>query len=578
MLSALFIRRTAVFRGIAICASAMLAHTGWAQEPGAVSQAETETPAAKSDEIVVKGRRLPAAEAPKWAICSVVARIPLYAMILRADPAAMPAIIQPTRMPRNPDYTAPPKVPVGSPLPDLGNTRFGMTMGGDMALSTMDRASIAVGARPLRDAIGTGGEPIEQDAVQSCLSLLGGAATMTRDVKQGSISGRGIYQVAAEYAMRDRSLPMAFALFDQGRYAEALPYFKDAARNLTVINGGDEASLFYAKLLLAGFGNGNETKRAIEHLKRAALTNYVERLHRPFFDPANPELNTASGEAALMLGAIYRYGLYGIGVDMDAACRWYRRSAFVGHIAAYKTLGDIQYFGLGVPRDPKMAFANYARAAKRHLASAQAALGNMLEDGDDGIPADLPRAIAWYREALKHDDPDAAYALGVAHERGEGVTLDREVAFGLYRKAALKGSADARLAIGNFYRTGTFVPRDEATARRWFELAARDGSPDGMFNYATFLANGRGGDRDLPRAWAWFRLAADAAVSQDALSAIASVEAHMNAADKATAAELRRTLRCALRTGPSTMTGRTGEETGDACQKARARGDHREAA
>ncbi len=559
MLSSFFLTRKAKFRGIAMCASVVLAHPAWAQASGVKAQAEakqapvqSQQTSAKDPEIVVQGRRLPRAEAPKWSICSVIARMPIYSMILRSNnPDALPPIIQPTRMPRNPDYKAPPKVPVGSPLPDLGNTRFGMAMGGDMAPLIGSAAMLTTGeATPLSTSVGPGGQiisfgpgaaPLEQLAVEQCLTMLRGPSNIRQTSGQSFTRGRGIHQVAAEYAMRDRSLPMGFALFEQGRYAEALPYFKDAARNLTRDNGGDEASLFYAKLLLAGFGGSNQTKRAIDLLTYAALTNYVERFHRPFFDPANPEMNTASGEAAMMLGAIYRNGLYGTKVDMDVACRWYRRSAFVGHIAAYKTLGDIQYFGLGVPRDPKAAFANYERAAKRHLASAQAALGDMLETGEEGIPADLPRAIAWYREALKHDDPDAAYALAVAHEKGRGVPLDREVAFGLYRKAALKGSVDARLAIGNLYRTGTVVQRDEATARRWFESAARGGSPDGMFNYATFLANGRGGDRDLPRAWAWFRLAAETG-SQDAMTAISTVEAHMTATDKAAAVALRGAL------------------------------------
>ncbi|WP_343525622.1 SEL1-like repeat protein [Sphingomonas sp.] len=362
------------------------------------------------------------------------------------------------------------------------------------------------------------------------MSLLGGPSELAQ-VPHSSATSRSSYVAAAEYAMRDTDLPMGFALFDQGRYAEALPYFENAAKNLTNLNGGDEAALFVAKLLLAGFGKGDENKRAIEALKRAALTNYVERFHLPVFDPANPEMNTASGEAAMMLGAIYQQGSYGTRVDMEEACRWYRRAAFVGHVAAYKTLGDIEYFGLGIPRDPKAAFADYKRGATRHLASAQVAVGDMLHDGDDGIAVDLPRAIAWYREALKHDDPDAAYALAMAYESGKGVPVDREVAFGLYRRAALKGSIEARVAIGDYYRTGTFVPRDDATARRWFELASQQGSPDGMFNYAALLANGRGGERDLPRAWAWLKVAA-AKGKQEAATAMAVLEARMTADDK----------------------------------------------
>ncbi|GEM_PF-2055343 len=516
-----------------------------AKKPVADEQGPVEMGADKT--IFVRGKRLPAAEAPKWAICSVISRLPAYNLILRQNPDALPPIVQPTRMPRNPDYTAPPKVPVGSPLPQLGKTRFGMTAGGDIALPGAD-ASIAAeagalpggfeaggpgsGATSLQraQAYGLGALSADSAATANCVRLLSGPNELTQ-VPHMSATSRSVEVAAAEYALRDTDLPMGFALFDQGRYAEALPYFEKAARNLSNLNGGDEAALFVAKLLLAGFGKGDESKRAIEALKRAALTRYVERFHRPVFDPANPELNTASGEAAMMLGAIYRQGLYGVPVDMKEACRWYGRAAFVGHVAAYKILGDIQYFGLGVPRDPKAAFANYERGAKRDLAAAQVAVGDMLHDGDDGVPANLPRAIAWYREALKHEDPDAAYALATAYESGKGVPVDHEVAFGLYRQAALKGSTEARVAIGEHFRTGTFVPRDEATARRWFELASQQGDPDGMFNYAALLANGRGGERDLPRAWAWLKVAA-AKAKQEAATAMAAVEARMTAKDK----------------------------------------------
>ncbi|KAK0358784.1 hypothetical protein LTR94_033983, partial [Friedmanniomyces endolithicus] len=75
----------------------------------------------------------------------------------------MPPVIQPTRMPRNPDYKAPPKVPVGSPLPVLGKTRFGMTMGGDIALPGGD-PSVAIEAGALPGGFVAIDEPLEAAA------------------------------------------------------------------------------------------------------------------------------------------------------------------------------------------------------------------------------------------------------------------------------------------------------------------------------------------------------------------------------------------------------------------------------
>lgn len=476
--------------------------------------------------VVITGRRLPAAEAPKWAICALLSRDFKTSMILRHNPDLLPPIVQPTRMPRNPDYSQPAKVPVGSPLPTLGRLRFGMAANGDFTLNSAN-PSAAIEAKP--DADSASGLSRDEAATRGCLAIFKGPA----DIGAHAVSGRttSYFQMAAEYAMRDRSLPMGFALFDQGRYAEALPHFRHAARMLTDVNGGDEAALFTGKLMLAGFNPREPASQGIIWLKRAAQANFIKRLHMPVFDPAHPELNTASGEAAMILAAIYRHGLYGTAPNMREACRWYERAATVGHVAALKVLGDIYYLGLGVPRSPKSAFHYYRRAAQRHLPAAQVAAGGILEQGDEGVRANLPVALAWYREAWRHGAPDAAYALAVAYDTGNGVKPDSEVALGLYRSAALKGSAPARVALGNYLEAGTIVARDEGAARRWFELASHDGDSEGMFNYAVLLANGRGGPRDLPQAWAWLTQAA-ANNHPDAPAAIAKLEAFMTPRDK----------------------------------------------
>ncbi|CAE1301061.1 TCF4_12 [Acanthosepion pharaonis] len=176
------------------------------------------------------------------------------------------------------DAARTPKVPVGSPPPVLGKTRFGMTMGGDIALPGGD-PSVAIEAGALPGGARSYGWRV---VGRSC-----GGAELSADVlRRERIDagaphvGDGARSVHGRRRICDARYLAAqgFALFDQGRCG-GIALFPDAVRRLTDHNGGDEAALFVAKLLLAGFGDGDENDRAIKSLKRAALTNYVERLH-----------------------------------------------------------------------------------------------------------------------------------------------------------------------------------------------------------------------------------------------------------------------------------------------------------
>ncbi len=505
------------------------------------------------NDVVVKGRLTPGAEAPRSATCEMLAQSPQFsAWIARSsgDPMMMPTIRQPTRLPRNPDYRAPPRVPVGSPLPDLPKSRFGA--GPSQAVIPIANAPDTFVVEAL-DA-GTG------EAAGETLSLpandTNAALALCRSMfSRGRASGPTESDAAASYTnpfgdrqqrlneqrnkvvASDTTLPMAFALFDQGRYAEAYGFFKAASDKLNDEEGGDEARLFLGKLQLAGFGPTKDPAAAIGWLKQAADGNFNALTDMPQFDPTQPQRNTAMGEAAMILASIYGRGMPGVSQDMAVACKWYQRAEDVGHVAAGRTLGDIYARGLsGVPRDPRKAVAAYRRAARLDLPSAQVALAGLLEGGAPGIKPDVKTAMGWYtRAATKHQDPQAMYALALAYDTGQGgVTVDPANAFALFKAAALKGVPGAMAAVGTFFQDGTVVKQDQPTARKWFEAAAKDGNPDGMYYLAAMLANGRGGSRDFVQAWVWLTRAAKLGQG-DAPAALAKLEAIMTPGDRAAA-------------------------------------------
>ncbi|MES2338646.1 MAG: tetratricopeptide repeat protein [Pseudomonadota bacterium] len=515
------------------------------------------------DDVTVRNQRMPAAEAPRSATCEAMARDPLFRQQLFAangDPLMGPRAYLPTRPPRNPDYSAPPLTPPGSPLPTLSKARFGVgqpvyaeqpgtgyvessdviassgaALGGDPSVSTQTSLDTAIDACRILYAapgVGAGG---------------GGWTTVPGDGRILDARVNGIErmnvrfaQARAYIARNDTTLPMAFALFDQRRFAEALSWFRKAERKLSYREGGDEASLFVGKLYLQGLGAQSNPAEGIKWLRKTASLPYNPIIDTPLFDPRQPERNTAIGEAAVILANIYRTGFAGVPRDMAEACKWYERAEKAGHIPAAKMLGDIYYEGKGVPRDVAKAAAYYRRAARYDLADAQVALAGILESGEGGVAADPKAALAWYQAAARHENPTALYALARAYDLGQTVAVDQSRALGFYKTAALKGSPAARVAVGTYFHEGKLVPKDDAAARQWFAAAARDRDPDGMFNLAAMLANGRGGPRDLPGAWVWLKRAA-AGGHATAPAAVAKVEAMMSPTERqAAAAQLAR--------------------------------------
>ncbi|MFH0795105.1 MAG: tetratricopeptide repeat-containing serine protease family protein [bacterium] len=133
-------------------------------------------------------------------------------------------------------------------------------------------------------------------------------------------------------------------------------------------------------------------------------------------------------------------------------------------------LGDMYYFGRGVPQD-------YAEAAKwyRKVAEAETKRVQAFQEyykgegqGTDPITAvDLNEA-----EAAARFYGNAQVKLGVLLANGQGVQRNKAEAAMWYRRAAEKGVYGAQLAIGLFYSRGEGVPQDFIEAYMWLNLAA----------------------------------------------------------------------------------------------------------
>lgn len=525
-------------------AAMLLAGSGMFLAAPAAAQTDTQK---KQDELVVRGQRMPAAEAPRSATCEALARNPYFAALsgFASDKDVLgPTVYLPTRLPRNPDYSAPPLVPPGSPIPKAPKSRFGAAL---LYSGVIDAAGTTsdVASNGDDDSSAATGSPV---AASASADDIAAACRAKYQPNAGSpeVTSRPV-SIPVEFAgpttktdtrasriAHDDTLPIALQLFDQRRFAESLVWFKRAASKLPLGAGGDEAALYIGKLYLMGLGDQSDTAEGVRWLEKAATARFSPITDTPMFNPEVPELNTASGEASVILGNVYRTGFKGIAKDPEASRKWFARALAVGHVPAAKMLGDLYRDGVDVPRDPAKAASYYRQAARLDLPAAQVALAQLLETGDDGVKADQREALAWYRAAARHENPDALYALARAYDLGQGVPANPNEALGLYKRAALAGSAGAMTALGTYFYEGKQVSKDPAAARRWFEQGAKRGDADGMVDLAAMQIQGQGGDKDVVQAWVWLKRAA-MLHQQAAHNAVAALERRMTPAERAAA-------------------------------------------
>ena len=145
--------------------------------------------------------------------------------------------------------------------------------------------------------------------------------------------------------------------------------------------------------------------------------------------------------------------------------------------------------------DYETAYTIWKPMADNGDADAQYAIGELYFWGS-GVPQDFRRAGEWYYQSAKQGNSDAQYSLGVLYADGKGVKQNFESAFYWYQLSAEQGNADSLYNMGMIHINsnlmlhnpssnnlqsnmamllGLGVPRDIITAHMWFNLAASKG-------------------------------------------------------------------------------------------------------
>ncbi|HEX8364601.1 MAG TPA: tetratricopeptide repeat protein [Allosphingosinicella sp.] len=193
------------------------------------------------------------------------------------------------------------------------------------------------------------------------------------------------------------------------------------------------------------------------------------------------------------------------------------------------------------------------RLAEAGNAEASYHLG-MLYNNGLGVPQDPRRAFALFRAAAQGGDPLGAYKLGCyyAGQFGSaGVTPDEAQALRWKLVAARAGYSLAQVDVAIHY-----ARRDLwAESFPWFTAAARQGDAQSLYNLSVLYTEGRGTGRSRPHAWATFRLSqlrSRGQLTARAEQALAEIWNAMNAAERREAQR----IEAGFVTGPTELTRR----------------------
>lgn len=196
--------------------------------------------------------------------------------------------------------------------------------------------------------------------------------------------------------------------------------------------------------------------------------------------------------------------------DWDAAHEALTEAATLRYPPALMMLGNLNYFGHGVPRNHTNALQFYQLAAERGHAIAGAALAYMSFMGQ-GLDAPDPfRGIAFLKPASENPTPTARAYLGAIGLYSADFEIDANLAVSILESGGVAGHYLAYDLLGEAFEHGTpRAKKDVARALGYFRRAANLGSPTANAKLGFYYANGWGVPRDMATAVRFYRQGAE---------------------------------------------------------------------
>ena len=111
------------------------------------------------------------------------------------------------------------------------------------------------------------------------------------------------------------------------------------------------------------------------------------------------------------------------------------------------------------------------------------------QKGEDSFKKrDYVQAVKWYSDAAKRGNVQGLYKLGLAYQKGMGITQDYTKAFSCFMDAANKGHTPSQFALACCYINGTGVHKDINQAIPWFMQSAKRADPRNRINEGLIYA------------------------------------------------------------------------------------------
>lgn len=164
--------------------------------------------------------------------------------------------------------------------------------------------------------------------------------------------------------------------------------------------------------------------------------------------------------------------------DPLLARRLFKIAAVMGSSEALFNLAEQAFYGKGMAINPVLAIDYYEQAFAAGIPCAAQALGSLYERGDEGVPVDHAKAIAWYRRGADEQGTMACFLHGrLALDESSS---EYNPAVGLYwlQWSAMSGEVLASERLSDFYRS-TFDSPPDPNGRLycfWRDIAISQGS------------------------------------------------------------------------------------------------------
>jgi Sel1 repeat len=167
--------------------------------------------------------------------------------------------------------------------------------------------------------------------------------------------------------------------------------------------------------------------------------------------------------------------VWGIGVPKNTAMALQKfHEAFNQKIGnAAFDLGDMYYFGHGVPIDKAAAEHWFEAGAKLHDAPSEYRLAMMLSESKDR--ANLHKQVDLLRESANAGYVPAMHALGLLLVRNPELAGSTQEAIHLLEEASKAGTWRSSVVLGILERDGKGMPTDDRAALYHFQLAILQG-------------------------------------------------------------------------------------------------------